>query len=282
MKTGRQKGGQDLSQGVNDAMRRVLRARTQKEHRKKLRAGIDGQPEPQHLCGAAQPRAQFVQLEMRKPEMTEEVFVQDLCMFPCARQPGGDGGLSKPKTRSAAEGSSPSESRSEHHGDLLRGGLQAIQGRVPPGSERGAARLTAKGLDALSLAVLAITNQRMNLSLGNAEVGALWVGAGVSLGVDPLGCSPAAFDLVPRAYWCWPSNRRGSGGETTGGAIVWGLWLEQTVHRGAHRSCCEAGRLKMEPAMTPKPGQSKDEGEHEQEHVNLKGHKDPRCLKSGA
>jgi hypothetical protein len=48
----------------------------------------------------------------------------------------------------------------------------------------------------LGLAVLAITNQRMNLSISNAEVQALLVGTGVSLGVDSLGCSPAAFDLA--------------------------------------------------------------------------------------
>jgi hypothetical protein len=54
----------------------------------------------------------------------------------------------------------------------------------------------------LGLAVLAITNQRMNLSIGNAEVQALLVGTGVSLSVDSLGCSQAAFDLAPGAYWC--------------------------------------------------------------------------------
>jgi len=76
---------------------------------------------------------------------------------------------------------------------------------------------------------------RMNLSIGHAEVLALLVGTGVPLGVDSLGCSAAAFDLAPRAYWCWrwPSSRRGSGGEPTGGAIVWGSWREQTVERGA-------------------------------------------------
>jgi hypothetical protein len=55
---------------------------------KKLRAGIDGQPEPEHLCGAAQPGAQFIQLKMREPEMAEEAFVQGLCMVKSASQKG--------------------------------------------------------------------------------------------------------------------------------------------------------------------------------------------------
>ena len=58
------------------------------EHGKKLGARVDGQPEPQHLFGAAQPRAQFIQLEVREPEMAEETLVQGLCMFSSASQKG--------------------------------------------------------------------------------------------------------------------------------------------------------------------------------------------------
>ncbi len=40
---------------------------------KKFGARVDGQPE--HLSGAAQPGAQFIQLQMLDPKMTEEAFV---------------------------------------------------------------------------------------------------------------------------------------------------------------------------------------------------------------
>jgi len=75
-------------------MRHVLCAGTQMEHRQYLGQGIDGQPEPEHLSGAAQPSSQFIQLGMRQPEIGKEAFVQGLCMFPGASQPGADGGLS--------------------------------------------------------------------------------------------------------------------------------------------------------------------------------------------
>jgi hypothetical protein len=78
VKSGRQKGGQELPQGVDNSMRHVLRAGTEIEHGKKLREGIDGQPQPQHLLIAAQPGAQFVQLEVRELEMAEEALVQGL------------------------------------------------------------------------------------------------------------------------------------------------------------------------------------------------------------
>jgi hypothetical protein len=44
-----QKGGQDLSQGVDDLMRCVLRAGAQLEHGQKLGARVDSQPPPEHL-----------------------------------------------------------------------------------------------------------------------------------------------------------------------------------------------------------------------------------------
>jgi hypothetical protein len=55
-----QKGGQELSQGMDDPMGHVLGARTLVEHWKNLGARVDGQPEPQRLCGAAQSGTQFV------------------------------------------------------------------------------------------------------------------------------------------------------------------------------------------------------------------------------
>jgi hypothetical protein len=69
VKSGRQKGGQDLSQGVDEQMRHVLRAGTQMEGGKNLRARVDGQPQPEHVLIAAEPGAQFVQLQVREPEM---------------------------------------------------------------------------------------------------------------------------------------------------------------------------------------------------------------------
>jgi hypothetical protein len=78
VKSGIQKGGQDVSQGVDDAMRGVLRAGTQMQDGKKLCARVDDKPEPRHLFGATEPCAQFVQLEVREVEMAEEALMQGL------------------------------------------------------------------------------------------------------------------------------------------------------------------------------------------------------------
>ncbi len=71
-------------------MGHVLGAGTQLEHRQKLGAGINGQPEPLHLCLAAQPGAEFVQLDVWQMQMAEGPLMQGLCVFSCARQPGSD------------------------------------------------------------------------------------------------------------------------------------------------------------------------------------------------
>src|SRR5260221_7309081 len=214
-------------------MRRVLRARTELKHRKNLGEGINGQPEPQDLLGVAQPGAEFVQLEVRKLEVAEAVLVQGLCMFPCANEPGGDGGLTLTEDPFGRGSIQSFGQRRQDHGYLMRGSFQTVQRRVASSTERGAASRTSKGLDALGTAMLAVPNQRVDLIISDAEVGALMVGAGGALGVESLGGSPPAFHLAPGTRRRRLSARRGSGGETTGGAIVWGAGFEETVERGA-------------------------------------------------
>ncbi len=55
------------------------------------RARINGQPED--LCGAAQPGAQFVQLQMREVQGAQAALIEGLSVRALAREPGGDGGL---------------------------------------------------------------------------------------------------------------------------------------------------------------------------------------------
>jgi len=53
VKSGRQKGGQTLSQRVDEQMGHMLCARAELKHRNNFGEGIDGQPEPENLFGAA-------------------------------------------------------------------------------------------------------------------------------------------------------------------------------------------------------------------------------------
>jgi hypothetical protein len=99
--------------------------------------------------------------------------------------------------------------------------------------------LTAKCLDPLDMAMRAIANQGMDVSICDPRVRALVVGAGEALGVQPFRCASPAFDFMPGAHrqGRWPHTRRESGGQAAGWTIKWGAWLEQTLDRGVSGPC---------------------------------------------
>lgn len=170
------------------------------EHGKNLVERIDGEPKPQDLFGAAEPRAQLVQLQVRQVEVAEAVLVQGPCMFPCASQPCGDGGLPVAEDPLGRGSIQPLSQCRQHQGDLLGGGFQAIQRGVASGSERRVTGLASKRLDTLSAAMGAISYQSVDSSVGDAKVRAVLVRTGEAPGVDSLRCSPPAFHLAPGTY----------------------------------------------------------------------------------
>ena len=90
-----------------------------------------------------------------------------------------------------------------------RGRFQPVEGRVAPGSERGTAGLTPKGLDRLGTPMLAIPDQRVELRIGVAKVLALRVRTGEAFSVDSFGRSSPTFDLLPGSHrsTCWFPRR---------------------------------------------------------------------------
>jgi hypothetical protein len=179
---------------------------------------------------AAQPRAQFVQLEVREPQLAEGPLMQRLSVLACAREPPRDSGLSGAENPRGRRGIQPFGQCSQYHGNLVRRGFQTVEGGVASSTEGATAGLTAVRLDLLRTTVLAIADQRVELRIGIAEVGTLRVGASEPFGVYAFGGSPPAFHLAPGSHRRRRSSstRRGKGGQTTGGAIVWATGLEET------------------------------------------------------
>ncbi len=189
--------GQDPSQRVDHGMSCVLRARTQMQHRHNLGTGVDDQPQPQDVTVATQPRPQLVQLEIGKLEVTEHVLVQAFSVPACTSEPGGDRRLTIAEDAFGRGSVQPFGQGRQHHGNLMRRGFQMVQRRITSRAERDVAGLAAEGLDPLSLPMLAIPDEGVDVSLGIPEVLALLVGTGVPFGVDSLGGSSPAFDLAP-------------------------------------------------------------------------------------
>src|SRR5713101_248494 len=103
--------------------------------------------------------------------------------------------------------------------------------------------------------MFAISDQRVDLSIGDPGVWALLVGTGETLGVDAFGSTSPAFHLAPGPHRQRrrSSTRRGSEGETASGAIIWAAGLQQTVEPAAHLGgCFRLGRTRMGPAKRTK------------------------------
>ncbi|HEX6483848.1 MAG TPA: hypothetical protein VF043_33790 [Ktedonobacteraceae bacterium] len=207
--------------------------------------------------------------------------MQELRMRARASQPRGDGGLSKTEDPFGGGRIEPFGQRRQDHGDLVRGSFQTVQGGVTPGGKGGAAGLTPKRLDVLSTAMLAIAHQRMNVRIGVPEVPALPVRTSEPFGIDAFRCSSATFHFRPGTHSSrrWLHTRRGSGSQATGGAIVWAARLQETLECAALGPSSRGERLKAEPVEMPQ--QREEKADHEQEHVDVKGHNDPRFSEWG-
>jgi len=202
-----------------------------------------------HLLVAAQPGAQFVQLKVWKLKSAKEALMQRLSVLASAGQPGDDGSLTGAEDPLCGGGIQSFGQRREDHGDLGRGGFQTGQGSVAPGSDRGAASLAPERLDPLGMPRLAISDECMDVSIGDAEGRALLGGTGEALGVHALGGSPPAFHLWPRsrhpqALALQPTrqgrrvdrrdNRLGSGARADIGACcAWPLLVRRKAEEGA-------------------------------------------------
>src|SRR5258708_14209389 len=151
-------------------MSHVLCAGTELEHRQNLSERIDGQPEPEHLRGTAQPGAQRVQLEVRELEMEEEALVQGVRVPTCTSEPPRNSGLSKAEDPLGGGRIEPFGQSREHHGDLVRGGFQAIQGGVASGTACAVARLATKRLGPVSPPTLAAPHKRQEMNVREAKV----------------------------------------------------------------------------------------------------------------
>jgi hypothetical protein len=116
-------------------MRGVLRARTQMEDGKQLRRGVDDQPQPQDAGMAAQPCANFIQLQVWEVQMAEGPLVQRLSMLACTREPPRDGRLTGAEdTLSRRSVQSFGKPRRAPWRPGTRRRFQAIQGRGAPGT----------------------------------------------------------------------------------------------------------------------------------------------------
>ncbi len=136
-KHGQAAGGEPLPQIMHHAVCRVLGPWPQVEHRDEFAERIDGHPEPEHMRPAAQPRAQFVELDVGQVEIVKDAVVERGTVLAGARHPGGDGGVPMAKHAPGGGKREPFRQRGEHHCNPLRCGFEAIERGHPEGRSGG-------------------------------------------------------------------------------------------------------------------------------------------------
>jgi len=73
---------------MDEQVRCMLGARPQLERGHQLGARINRQPQPEHLGRAAQPGANFVQLQVREVQVAEVALMEELSVPACASEKG--------------------------------------------------------------------------------------------------------------------------------------------------------------------------------------------------
>ncbi len=98
---------------------------------------VNGQPQPEGVCTAPQPRANLVQLHVRQLEIPEDALVEGCAMLSCPREPGGDRGGAMAEHPYRRRDIKPFRKRSEHFRNPMGCRFEAIERRHPEGRRGG-------------------------------------------------------------------------------------------------------------------------------------------------
>src|SRR3712207_4921993 len=133
---------------------------------------------------------------MGEREAAEVPGMEALSVSTAASQPARHGMLTMAEDPTGSGEVQPLSQCRQHLADLGGGGLEPVEGGVPPGADLGAAGLTAEVLDVIG-AMMTTTDQRVEGRVGDAVVAAGRVGAGRAGRVDRLGPTAATRGRPP-------------------------------------------------------------------------------------
>jgi hypothetical protein len=113
------------------------------------------------------------------------------------REPGHDGGVAMPEHAHRGGDRESFGQRRQHFANSLGRGFEAIQRGIAAGAEGGITGGAAQRLSALAPSVRTVTNERVDLRIGEKIVRTRAVGAREARGVDPPHRATATFHLPP-------------------------------------------------------------------------------------
>jgi hypothetical protein len=130
-------------------------------------------------------------------EVPKGADVERRAVFTRSGEPGHDGGVAVAEHPRGGRDIEPFRQCRQDFTNAQGWGFQAIEWGITPRAEGGATRLAAQRLDALAFPVGTISNQGVEVCIGDPVVGTAAVGTGEALRVNPFGGTAAAFDCRP-------------------------------------------------------------------------------------
>ena len=167
----------------------------------------------------------------------------------------------------------PFHQRRQDFAHTLRGPFEAIQGRGTTGGAGGPTGLATKGLDALGLAMRAVTDQGVKLRIGDAVVRTSVVRTGEAVGGDASWGATAARELVPGER----PRRRGRSGwgkvpaSPAGWAIIRRARFEQALEGGDLSSTAAHVRLTLTLPQRNQPAETEEQ--RDDQPAGVSGHR---------
>jgi hypothetical protein len=140
-------------------------ASVQMPHRNDLAERIDRDPEPECVRAVAQPRPQFVKLELAKCEIAQVAVMQRDTVLTSPCEPCCDGSMPMAKEAHCSGARAPFGQCGEHVAHPLSGGFEPLQWGMATGTEARGTGLAPEGLSAFDLAVRAVAREGVEVRI---------------------------------------------------------------------------------------------------------------------
>ncbi len=161
---------------------------------------FDGHPQPTLPFVARHWREQLIKLKVSNIQLDKQQGMQVFAVQPSPCQPTSKRGIDMTGEPDQHGYIHALSKQPQAHLDPVRMGFQVIERCAASGTETGLAALALEGLDILPFATFAIAHQSMNCFIGDTEVATLWIGAGVSPGLDTFLLRPRLLLHSPQGF----------------------------------------------------------------------------------
>ena len=161
-----------------------------------VRGSSASQSQPCHAVTAAQAGTDLIKLRMRQVEAVQEVAMYPLGVLGGAVPPTGNRRLTMGEHTHGSVDVQPFSQGAQHFADARGWRFELVERSAPAGRDLAATSLALEILNAVTLTMVTIGDERVDPRIADAVVLAAGIAAGVAVGRDAARCSVAATTSV--------------------------------------------------------------------------------------